>query len=81
MYGAPLNIRRRSLSVDGVPEHVEHSRENSLADRRLQWPASILHLRAAGEALGRRQRDSTHTMCVELGQYLDDNFPFICMQQ
>ncbi len=38
MDGAPLDICRRRLAVDGVPENVEHSRENSLATRRLSGP-------------------------------------------
>ena len=47
MDGAPLDICRRRLAVDGVAEHVEHARENSLADRRLQRPARVLHRHAA----------------------------------
>ena len=43
MDGAPLDIRRRRLAVDGVAENVEHSRENSFADRSLQRPARIFH--------------------------------------
>jgi hypothetical protein len=63
---APLDLRRRRLAVDGVPEHVEHSRKNSLADRRLQRPARVFHHDAAREALGGGQRDSTHATRVEL---------------
>jgi hypothetical protein len=49
-----------------IAENVEHSRENSLADRRLQRPARVFHRGAAGQALGGGQRDSTHAMRVEL---------------
>ena len=81
MDGAPLDICRRRLAVDGVAEHVEHSRENSLADRRLQRPARVLHRHAAGEALGGGQRDSTHAMRVELSQNLDGNLALLRVQQ
>jgi len=37
------------LAVDGVPEHVEHARENFLANRRLKLPAGVFHRIAAGE--------------------------------
>ena len=63
---APLDICRRRLAVDGVPENVEHARENSLADRRFQRPARVLHRHAAGEALGGGQRNSAHAMRIEL---------------
>ena len=67
MHRAPLHIRRRRLTVDGVAEDVEHSRENSLADRRLQRTARVLHGAAADQAFGRSQRDSTHAVRIELG--------------
>ena len=63
---APLDIGRRRLAVDGVTENVEHARENSLADRRLQGSARVFHRHAAGKALGGGQRDATHAMRVEL---------------
>jgi hypothetical protein len=63
---APLDISRRALAIDGVPEHVEHSREDSLADRRLERAARVFHSDATGKALRRSQRDSTHAMRVEL---------------
>jgi hypothetical protein len=66
MDGAPLHVRNFPFAVDGIAEHVEHARENSLADRRLQRPARVFHRHAAGEALGGGQRDSTHAMRVEL---------------
>ena len=71
MHGAPLDIGRRRFAVDGVAEHVEHPRENSLADRRLQRPARVFHRHAAREALGGRQRDPAHAMRIELRQNLD----------
>ena len=52
MDGAPLDICRRRLAVDGVAEHVEHARENSLADRRLQRPARVFHRACRGRGLG-----------------------------
>ena len=73
MDGAPLDIGRRRLAVDGVAEHVEHARENSLADRRLQRPARVLHRHAAREALRGRQRNPAHVMRVALRQHLDDD--------
>ena len=81
MDRAPLDIRRSRLAVDGVPEDVEHSRESSLADRRLQRPASVFHRDATDETLGGGQRDSTHAMRVELSQHLDSNFPVLRVQQ
>jgi len=66
MNCAPLDICRRWLAVDGVPENIEHSREDFFADRRFQRPSRIFHRYAAGEALGGGQRDSTHAMHVEL---------------
>ena len=39
------------LAVDGVAEHIEHSGDNCLADRHLEWPAGIFHGHAASEAL------------------------------
>src|ERR1039458_9236908 len=81
MDRAPLDIRRRRLAVDGVPENVEHSRESSPADRRLQRPASVFHRDAADETLGGGQRDSTHAMRVELSQHLNGNLPVLRVQQ
>ena len=81
MDGAPLDIRRRRLAVDGVPENVEHARENPFADRRLQLPARIFHGVAAGQTFGGGQCDSTHAMRVELSQHLDGDFPFLRVQQ
>src|ERR1035438_6039205 len=81
MDRAPLDIRRSRLALDGVPEDVEHSRESSLADRRLQRPASVFHRDAMDETLCGGQRDSTHAMRVELSQHLDSNFPVLRVQQ
>ena len=76
MHRTPLDIGQRRFAVDGVAEHVEHPRENSLADRRLQRPARVLHRHAASETLRGRQRDSAHVMRIELRQHLDDDlFP------
>ena len=66
MDGAPLDIRRRRLAVDGAAKDVEHSRENPFAYRGLQLASRVFHGVAAGEAFGGGQRDSTHAMCVEL---------------
>lgn len=63
---APLDIRRRRQAVDGVSEHVEHARENFLADRRLQRPAGVFHHHATREDFGRGQRNPAHVICVEL---------------
>ncbi len=63
---SPLHIFRHPLAVDGIPENVEHSRENSLADRSLQRPASVFHHDTASETLGRSQRDSTYVVRIEL---------------
>jgi hypothetical protein len=81
MDGAPLDICRRWLAVDGVPENVEHSRESSPSNRRLQGPARVFHRATADEALGGGQRDSAHAMRVELRQYLDGNCPVTRVQQ
>src|ERR1035438_5774305 len=81
MDGAPLDICRRRLAVDGVPENVEHSRKSSLADRRLQRPARVFHRYAADEALCGSQSDSTHAMRVELSQHLYGNLPVLRVQQ
>ena len=67
MHRAPLDIRRRRLAVDGVPEDVEHARENSFADGRLQRTARVFHSAAADQAFGRSQRNSTHAVRIELG--------------
>jgi hypothetical protein len=67
--------RRGPFAVDGVAENVEHARENSLADRRLQRPARVFHRHAAGQALGGGQRNSTHAMRIQLRQHLDAIFP------
>jgi hypothetical protein len=78
--GARWTVRHSTsgagFAVDGIAEHVEHARENSLADRRLQRPARVFHRHAAGKALGGCQRDSAHAMRIELRQHLDgDLFP------
>lgn len=52
MNCAPLQICQRWLAVDGVPENIEHSREDLFADRRFQRPPGVFHGCAAGEALG-----------------------------
>ena len=66
MNCAPLDICRRGFAIDGVSEDVEHSRENSLAERCPQLPARVFDSTAADEALSIGQRDSTHAMRVEL---------------
>jgi hypothetical protein len=63
MDGAPLDTSETSPSRSSVAEHVEHSRENSLADRRLQRPARVFHRHAAGQALGGGQRNP-RTRCA-----------------
>ena len=63
---APLDPSWRRLAVDGVPEHVEHSRESFLANRCLKLPARVFHCVAAGEALGWGERDSAHAMHIGL---------------
>ena len=60
-------------AVDGVAEDVEHARENSLADRRLQRPARVLHRHAARETLRGRQRNPAHVMRIALRQHFDDD--------
>ena len=70
-----------ALPVDGVAEHVEHSRQNRLAHRRLQRPARVFHRHAAGEALRGGQRDAAHVMRVELSQHLDDDSPVLSRAQ
>src|ERR1035438_3355035 len=81
MNGAPLDICRWGFSVNGGSENVEHPRENSLADRRLQLPACVLNNTAADEALSIGQGDSTHAMGVKLSQDLDGYFPAFGVQQ
>ncbi len=81
MHRPPLDIGRRRFAVDGVAEHVEHARESSIAHRRFQRLARVLHRHAAGESLRGRQRNPAHVARVELGQHLDDNFPVLRMQQ
>ena len=71
MDGAPFHIGRRRLAVDGVSEDVEHPRENSFADRHLQWPAGVLHGHAASETLRGIQGDAADVMDIELHQHLD----------
>ena len=71
MDGAPVHIGRRRLAVDGVAEDVEHSRNDSFADRHLQRPAGVLHGHAASETLRGIQGDPADMMCVELHQHLD----------
>ena len=68
---APLDPSRRRLAADGVPEQVEHSRENLLANRCLQLPARVFHRVAAGEALSGDERDCALAMRIELSQYLN----------
>ena len=41
MDRAPLDIGQRRLAVDRVAEHVEHSRENPFAHRRLERAAEV----------------------------------------
>lgn len=48
---AIANLSAR-LAVDGVPENIEHSREDLFADRRFHRPPGVFHGCAAGEALG-----------------------------
>src|SRR5664279_1432319 len=64
---APLDICRRLLAIDSVPEDIEHSRERSHPDWRFQWSARVFHCTTAHQTLGGRQRDSTRVMGVELG--------------
>ena len=62
----PLDPCRRRLAVDGVPEHVEHARENFLANRRLKLPAGVFHRIAAGETLSGCECDSAHGLRIGL---------------
>ncbi len=81
MDGSPLDGCRRRLPVNGVSENVEHSREDFLADWRLQWAARVFDRTAANQALGIGQRDSTHAMRIELSQDLYGDFPILRVQQ
>ena len=71
MYGAPFDIAGRRMTVDDVAEHVEHARQDRLADRCHQRPAGVFHDHAARQPFGGRQRDPAHPVRIELGQHLD----------
>ena len=76
MDGAPLDICRCRLAVDGIAENVEHARENSLADRRLQRPTRVLHRHTASKTLRGRQRNPAHVTRIALRQHFDDDLFF-----
>ena len=79
---APLDAGRRRQAVDGIPENVEHSRQNLFADRRLQFPAGVFHGVAAGEPFGWGQRDSPSGVGIELCQTSMAIFPsFACSSE
>src|ERR1022692_4851652 len=55
MDGSPLHISRLRLSVDGVTEHVEHPRNDLLANGHLQGGARVLDWHSSGQTLRGRQ--------------------------
>ena len=73
MHRTPLNLGQRRSAVDGGAKHIEHTREGSFANRRLERPTRVLHRHAAGEALRRRQRNPAHVPGITLRQDLDDD--------
>ena len=81
MHGTPLHICRRRFTVDGIAEHVEHARENALADRCLQRPAGVFHRHATRQALGGGQRNATHAMRIQLRQHFDDDLLLLARAQ
>jgi hypothetical protein len=74
--GSFPSVTTTTVYSDRVAENVEHSRENSFADRRLERTACILHRHAASETLRRREGDPAHVMRVTLRQDFDDDFLF-----
>jgi hypothetical protein len=73
MDGTPLHVAQRRTAIDGVAKHIEHSRENPFADRRLQRPARVLDRHAAGETLRGRQGNPPHVPRIALRQHFDDD--------
>ena len=81
MHRTPLHICRRRFTVDGIAEHIEHAREDALADRCLQRPAGVFHRHTTRQALGGGQRNATHAMRIQLRQHFDDDLIFLARPQ
>ncbi len=76
MDRTPLDIRRRGFTIDRLAEDIEHARENSFPDRRLERPAGILDGHAARQTLRRRERNPADVLRIALRQNFDDNLVF-----
>jgi hypothetical protein len=76
MYGSPLHISGLRLSVDRMTEHVEHPRNDLLANRRLQGSARVLDRHSSGQTLCGRQGYSTYPTRIKLGHDLDHDLLF-----
>ena len=64
------------LAVNGITEHVEHARKNSLSDRRLQWAARVVDRHATRETLCGSQCNPANVTRILLGQHFDDDSLF-----
>ncbi|OIQ68149.1 hypothetical protein GALL_502620 [mine drainage metagenome] len=73
MHRAPLDGGQGRPAIYGVAEHVEHPREDRLADRGVQRPAGVEDRHSTREPLGGRQGDPAHVAFVLLGEDLDDD--------
>ena len=73
MDGSPLHIRGLRLAVDGVTEHVEHPRDDLLADRHLQGGARVLDRHSSGQTLCGRQGNSPYPTRIKLCHNFDDD--------
>ena len=62
MHAAPFDLGRLGQAVDGIAEHIEHARQDGVADGCLQRPAGILHQGSASQSLRGCQRDAAHTV-------------------
>ena len=72
MHTAPVRIRRLRLTVDCVAEHIEHSRNDCLTHRHLKRLTRIPNRHSASKPLSGCERNSTHTVRVDLLHHLDD---------
>ena len=66
-------IGERGATIDDVAEHIEHARENSLANRHFQRTLRIQDWATANQTLSRRHRDATHMAGIAMSQYFDDD--------
>ena len=67
----------RTLTVDRLADDIEHAAERCLADRHFNGCSRIDRRAAAGQSVGRKQRDASYTVISDVLNSLHDDLMVI----